>query len=278
MTASTTAAGTAPRFDPQVARRKLSGTIFLGACMAAHRNPAHRLDRTPCRCRDEGRAVARPRLPDRRPLPPCGLGRHPAGPRRLARDRLPDRADLVPDRRGCRDLPRGVRPRHVRHPDAPHEHRQPGRRAVDHLRHLRARDLRPGDGPREVAPRRRPDAGAAHHADRDHRHDRGAPGRARLAARRRLCPRRDSLADGPRVGPAGGGARHRDRGDPGNGPGDRRSGPDHRHRRRGLRHVPADPAPGGVQHRSDPGLPVGRPARRPTSRGSPPRPSSSCSS
>ena len=35
MRATTTAAGTSPRFDPQVARRKLSGTIFLGACMAA---------------------------------------------------------------------------------------------------------------------------------------------------------------------------------------------------------------------------------------------------
>ncbi|MEO5940351.1 MAG: phosphate ABC transporter permease PstA [Candidatus Limnocylindrales bacterium] len=36
MTASTTPAiGSEPRFAPQVARRKLSGTIFLGACMAA---------------------------------------------------------------------------------------------------------------------------------------------------------------------------------------------------------------------------------------------------
>lgn len=29
------ASGAAPRFDPQVARRKLTGTIFLGACVAA---------------------------------------------------------------------------------------------------------------------------------------------------------------------------------------------------------------------------------------------------
>jgi phosphate transport system permease protein len=33
--ASTPAAGAVPRFNPQVARRKLTGTIFLGACMAA---------------------------------------------------------------------------------------------------------------------------------------------------------------------------------------------------------------------------------------------------
>jgi phosphate transport system permease protein len=32
---TTPAAGAADRFDPQVARRKLTGTIFLGACMAA---------------------------------------------------------------------------------------------------------------------------------------------------------------------------------------------------------------------------------------------------
>jgi phosphate transport system permease protein len=32
---STPAEGAAPRFDPQIARRKLIGTIFLGACMAA---------------------------------------------------------------------------------------------------------------------------------------------------------------------------------------------------------------------------------------------------
>jgi hypothetical protein len=36
MTAATTpAAGARPRFDPQIARRKLTGTIFLGACVAA---------------------------------------------------------------------------------------------------------------------------------------------------------------------------------------------------------------------------------------------------
>jgi phosphate transport system permease protein len=34
-TPSTPAAGAVPRFNPQVARRKLTGTIFLGACMAA---------------------------------------------------------------------------------------------------------------------------------------------------------------------------------------------------------------------------------------------------
>jgi phosphate transport system permease protein len=32
---STPAEGAAPRFDPQITRRKLIGTIFLGACMAA---------------------------------------------------------------------------------------------------------------------------------------------------------------------------------------------------------------------------------------------------
>ena len=32
---STPAVGSVPRFNPQVARRKLSGTIFLGACMTA---------------------------------------------------------------------------------------------------------------------------------------------------------------------------------------------------------------------------------------------------
>jgi phosphate transport system permease protein len=35
MSTMTPAAGSLPRFDPRVARRKLSGTIFLGACIAA---------------------------------------------------------------------------------------------------------------------------------------------------------------------------------------------------------------------------------------------------
>lgn len=35
MSALSTAAEAGPRFDPQVARRRLSGTIFLGACLAA---------------------------------------------------------------------------------------------------------------------------------------------------------------------------------------------------------------------------------------------------
>ena len=35
MSAATPAADALPRFDPKVARRKLSGTIFLGACIAA---------------------------------------------------------------------------------------------------------------------------------------------------------------------------------------------------------------------------------------------------
>ena len=35
MSAATTTADLAPRFDPQVARRRLSGTIFFGACIAA---------------------------------------------------------------------------------------------------------------------------------------------------------------------------------------------------------------------------------------------------
>jgi phosphate transport system permease protein len=35
VSAATTTADLAPRFDPQIARRRLSGTIFLGACIAA---------------------------------------------------------------------------------------------------------------------------------------------------------------------------------------------------------------------------------------------------
>jgi len=35
VSAATTTADLAPRFDPQVARRRLSGTIFFGACIAA---------------------------------------------------------------------------------------------------------------------------------------------------------------------------------------------------------------------------------------------------
>ena len=133
-----------PRFDPQLARRKLSGTIFLGACMLSigillltllvllidvFTKGLPWLDTdfltgTPSRI-----------------APSC---RHPAGARRLARDRPHRRRDLT--------FPIGVAAAiyleeyaedTLRQPAAPYEHLQPGRRAFDHLRHLRPGPLRP---------------------------------------------------------------------------------------------------------------------------------------
>ena len=76
--------------------------------------------------------------------PACGRDHRIAGPDLLrGRDRRAAR-----DRR--RGLPAGVRARHSGQPDPDHQHPEPGRRAVDRLRHPRGRRLR-----RDVAKRHR---------------------------------------------------------------------------------------------------------------------------
>ena len=114
------------------------------------------------------------------------------------------------------------------------------------------------------------DPDPAHPAARDHRLHRGAQGRPRGPARGRLRARRDALADGPRVGPPGRRAGDHDRHHPGHGPGDRRGGPAHPDRRRRVRDVPAQSdlraASRSCRSRSS----TGHSARRPTSRASPP--------
>ena len=111
-------------------------------------------------------------------------------------------------------------------------------------------------------------------AGRDHRVARGPEGGSERAARGRLRPRRDPLADGPPVGPAGCGARDHDRDHPGDGQGDRRGGAAHPHRRLHVRDLPARiRSPGSTpscRSRSS----TGRCGRRTTSRASRPRRSS----
>ncbi len=87
-------------------------------------------------------------------------------------------------------------------------------RAVDRLRHPRARVHRARPRPRHGAPRRRAHPLAARPADRDHRLARGDPGRARVDPGRRARARRDPVADGPAPGAARRDPGHRDRLDP----------------------------------------------------------------
>ncbi len=70
---------------------------------------------------------------------------------------------------------------------------------------------------------------------------------------------RDALADGSPVGPARGGARDHDRDHPGDGTCDRRGGAAHRDRRVHVRDVPAEPHLGPVHGPSDPDLWLGGP-------------------
>ncbi len=147
-----------PRFEPALMRRKRNGTHLLRRLPARDRDPHPRAHR-PAPQRPRRRpAVARPGLHHRHAVAPADPGRDPARARRLDPARHDRRGDHLPDRDRRRRLPRRVRARQSLHPAAPDEHQQPGRRAVDHLRHLRAGHLRPAaraSGPSSSRGRRR---------------------------------------------------------------------------------------------------------------------------
>ncbi len=189
-------------------RRKLTGTLFYGACLVAIGILLLALVVLLLDVLARGLPWLDPRVPDRGAR--RGDRTKPAScPPSSARSRSASswRCSRFPIGVGRRDLPHRVRPRQLAQPAAPDEHQQPRRRARrsstassgwPSSSGCSASGRRPGGGP---------DPDPAHPAGRDHRLDRGAQGRARGPARGRLRPRRDALADGPRLGPPGRGAR-----------------------------------------------------------------------
>ena len=177
--------------------------------------------------------MARHGLPDRRPVAAAEGGRDPAGPRRVrSRSRSWSASSRSRSASGRPIYLEEYARDTLRQPPAPN------RTSPTLPASLRSstgssawpsssRALGLGDSLLAGGPDPRP----ADPADRHHRHDRGAQGRARLPARGGVRARRDALADGPRVGAAGGGARDHDRHHPRHGPGDRRGGAAHPRRR-----------------------------------------------
>ena len=128
-----------------------------------------------------GAVDAAGRLRHERRLPARHAGRGSPRHRRFADpDRVRGRGRDA-DRHRRRDLPAGVRARHPAQPVPHHQHPQPRRRALDRVRHPRARGVRAGDarGHRSRQLRAelhlgRPDARRARPADHHPDHDGGA--------------------------------------------------------------------------------------------------------
>ena len=157
--ASATAAPTRRRRGSSrtLMRRKLNGTLFYGACLLAIAILILALIALLLNVLVVGLPWLNldfiTGMPSRRPAQ-AGILPALIGSIQLA---IIVARDHVPDRHRRRRLPRRVRARQSPHPAAPDEHQQPGRRAVDHLRHLRPGDLRPAARPRSGPVLRRGD-------------------------------------------------------------------------------------------------------------------------
>ena len=167
-----------PRFEPGLARRKLNGTIFYGACLLADRDP-HPRPPAPARATSSSAGCRGSTcdfitgVPSRRPE----RGRHLAGPRRarsrssviVGRDRLPDRRRRR--RSTSTEYARDSRVTRLLRTNIANLAGVP----VDHLRHLRPGPLRARSWASGFTVLLGgPDADAAHPAGRHHRHHRGA--------------------------------------------------------------------------------------------------------
>ena len=131
-----------------------------------------------------------------------------AGDHRDALHRRPAPPLRRPDRRLHRDLPRGVRGQDALVQQAARgQHPEPRGRAVDRLRHPRARVPRARDRARPRAAGGRDDPHPARAADRDHRVARGDPLGAGLDPAGRLRARSDAVAGRLAAGAAGGDSR-----------------------------------------------------------------------
>ena len=83
MAMTTAASGAQPRFEPALMRRKLTGTLFYGACLLAIAILILALIALLLNVLVVGAAVAQPGLHHRHAVPPAGADRDPARTRRL---------------------------------------------------------------------------------------------------------------------------------------------------------------------------------------------------
>ena len=191
MTASTAEPAAPPRFEPSAHAPEARAARCSTAVPAGDRDPHPGAHRSSCSTSSSSALPwLEPGLPHRRARR-AGRRRPGICPALVGSIQLAIivGAHHLPDRHRRRHLPRRVRAGQPAQPAARDEHQQPGRRAVDHLRHLRAGDLRPAAGPRpDVLFSGAADPRPGHPAARHHRQHRGAQGGARRRSAKAPTP------------------------------------------------------------------------------------------
>ena len=193
---SASSATTVPAgFEANLGRRKVSGTIFYGACLAAIAILMLTLLLILVDVLVKGLPWLDWDFLTVVPVAAPDASRDPAGAHRLDRDRHPGRAVRLPGRGRRCDLPRRVRPRHATRTDSSRRTSATSpacRRSSTASSGSRCSSGSMSLGPTDPLGRADPDP--AHPADRDHRQHRGAQGRA--ARRSARAPTRSA----PRAG------------------------------------------------------------------------------